>query len=42
VLNPTKQPWPFIAGTLEPYGFEIKNIINGDQVVDWAKKNRPR
>jgi hypothetical protein len=26
---------------LEPYDFEIKNITNGDQLVEWAKKKRP-
>jgi CheY-like chemotaxis protein len=40
-VEPDEAALAIIAGTLEPYGFEIKNITNGDQVVDWAKKNRP-
>jgi CheY-like chemotaxis protein len=40
-VEPDEAALAVIAGTLEPYGFEIKNITNGDQVVDWAKKNRP-
>jgi CheY-like chemotaxis protein len=40
-VEPDEAALAVIAGTLEPYGFEIKNIINGDQVVDWARKNRP-
>jgi len=40
-VEPDEDALGVIAGTLEPYGFEIKNIVNGDQVVDWAKKNRP-
>jgi CheY-like chemotaxis protein len=40
-VEPDEAALAVIAGTLEPYGFEIKNITNGDQVVEWAKKNRP-
>jgi len=40
-VEPDETALGIIAGTLEPYGFEIKNITNGDQVVEWAKKNRP-
>jgi len=40
-VEPDEAALGIIVGTLEPYGFEIKNITNGDQVVDWAKKNRP-
>lgn len=40
-VEPDEAALAIIAGTLEPYGFEIKNITNGDQVVDWARKNRP-
>jgi CheY-like chemotaxis protein len=40
-VEPDEAALAIIAGTLEPYGFEIKNIINGEQVVEWAKKNRP-
>ncbi len=40
-VEPDEGALSLIAGTLEPYGFEIKNITNGDQVVDWAKRNRP-
>jgi CheY-like chemotaxis protein len=40
-VEPDEDALSVITGTLEPYGFEIKNITNGDQVVEWAKKNRP-
>jgi CheY-like chemotaxis protein len=40
-MEPDEAALAVIVGTLEPYGFEIKNILGGDQVVDWAKKNRP-
>jgi CheY-like chemotaxis protein len=40
-VEPDEAALAIIAGTLEPYGFEIKNITNGDQVVEWARKNRP-
>ena len=40
-VEPDEAALGIIVGTLEPYGFEIKNITNGDQVVEWAKKNRP-
>jgi CheY-like chemotaxis protein len=40
-VEPDEAALAVIVGTLEPYGFEIKNITNGDQVVDWAKKHRP-
>jgi CheY-like chemotaxis protein len=40
-VEPDEATLAIIVGTLEPYGFEIKNITNGDQVVEWAKKNRP-
>jgi CheY-like chemotaxis protein len=40
-VEPDEASLAVIVGTLEPYGFEIKNITNGDQVVEWAKKNRP-
>jgi CheY-like chemotaxis protein len=40
-VEPDEASLGIIVQTLEPYGFEIKNITNGDQVVEWAKKNRP-
>lgn len=40
-VEPDEAALAIIAGTLELYGFEIKNITNGDQVVEWAKMNRP-
>src|ERR1039457_308908 len=39
-VEPDEAALAIIAGTLEPYGFEIKNITNGAQVVDWHRKNR--
>lgn len=40
-VEPDDAALGIIVQTLEPYGFEIKNITNGEQVVEWAKKNRP-
>jgi CheY-like chemotaxis protein len=40
-VEPDEAALSVIAGTLEPYGFEIKNITNGDQAVEWAKRQRP-
>ncbi len=40
-VEPDEAALAAIVGTLEPYGFAIKNITNGDQVVDWAKQNLP-
>jgi CheY-like chemotaxis protein len=30
-----------LSATLVPYGFEITNISNDDEAVDWARKNLP-
>src|SRR5262245_37777736 len=30
-----------IRGTLGPVGFDVTNIANGEQAVDWARKNGP-
>lgn len=40
-VEPDEAALSVITATLEPYGFEIKNITNGDQVVEWARKQRP-
>src|SRR5664279_1918431 len=40
-VEPDEATLATIKSTLEPYGFEVENIINGDQVVESAKKNRP-
>jgi CheY-like chemotaxis protein len=40
-VEPDDDALSVIAGTLEPYGFEIKNITGGDQAVEWARKERP-
>lgn len=40
-VEPDEATLATIKGTLEPYGFVVENITNGDQVVDWAKKNHP-
>ena len=37
-VEPDEAALSVITGTLEPYGFEIKNTTNGEQVVEWAKK----
>ena len=40
-MEPDEAALAVIAGTLEPYGFIVKNITNGDQAVEFAKKNHP-
>jgi CheY-like chemotaxis protein len=40
-VEPDEATLAIITSTLEPYGFEVENITNGDQVVEAAKKNRP-
>jgi CheY-like chemotaxis protein len=40
-VEPDEATLATIKSTLEPYGFEVENITNGDQVVESAKKNRP-
>ena len=40
-VEPDEATLAVIKSTLEPYGFEIENITNGDQVVESAKANRP-
>ena len=40
-VEPDEAAFAVIVGTLEPYGFEIENILDGDRVVEQAKKKRP-
>jgi CheY-like chemotaxis protein len=40
-MEPDEAALAIIVGTLEPYGFAIKNITNGDQIVEFAKQNHP-
>jgi len=37
----TRPPCKWLSATLVPYGFEITNISNDDEAVDWARKNLP-
>src|SRR5450631_141466 len=40
-VEPDEATLATIKSTLEPYGFEVENIINGGQGVESTKKNRP-
>lgn len=40
-MEPDDDALGIIASTLEPYGFAITNLANGDQVVEWARHHRP-
>jgi CheY-like chemotaxis protein len=40
-VEPDEAALAVIVGTLQPYGFEIENITDGDRVVERARKNRP-
>jgi len=40
-VEPDETALRTISATLAPYGFEITNINNGDEAVEWGRKNRP-
>jgi CheY-like chemotaxis protein len=40
-MEPDEAALAIIVGTLEPYGFVIKNITSGDQIVELAKQSLP-
>ena len=40
-VEPDEATVATIRAAVEPYGFDVTNIGNGEQAVDWAKANRP-
>src|SRR3954452_25366051 len=40
-VEPDAKDADFIRDALVPYGFEVKTIPNGDQAIDWGRRNVP-
>jgi DNA-binding response OmpR family regulator len=40
-VEPDETVLATIRGALEPYGFRVTNITNGEDAVNWSKDNRP-
>jgi CheY-like chemotaxis protein len=40
-IEPDPKDVDFIREVLSPHGFEVKSISNGEQAIDWARKNDP-
>jgi CheY-like chemotaxis protein len=40
-VEPDSKDVEFVREVLAPHGFEIKSIPNGEQAIEWARKNRP-
>jgi len=40
-VEPDEAALETLTSALAPYGFEIKNIVNGDEAVEWGRKNPP-
>src|SRR5689334_13092996 len=40
-VEPDPKDADFIRDALVPYGFEVKTIANGEQALDWGRRNRP-
>jgi CheY-like chemotaxis protein len=40
-VEPDKAALQVLSATLAPHGFEITNITNGDEAVEWGRKNLP-
>lgn len=40
-VEPDEATFDAIREALEPYGFSATNIVNGEQAIDWARKNQP-
>src|SRR3954466_16317045 len=41
-VEPDGKDADFIRDALVPYGFEVKTIANGEQAIDWGRRNRPQ
>jgi CheY-like chemotaxis protein len=40
-VEPDQAALQQLSATLAPYGFEIMNLINGDEALEWGRKNLP-
>ena len=40
-VEPDEAVVEVIRRTVEPYGFEVENIPNGESAIDWARDNEP-
>jgi DNA-binding response OmpR family regulator len=40
-VEPEESAVAEIRGALEPYGFEVTNIPNGEAAIEWARQNAP-
>src|SRR5882757_1705515 len=40
-VEPDPKDVDFVREVLSPHGFEVKSINNGEQAIDWARKNKP-
>src|SRR3954469_10221231 len=40
-VEPDPKDVEFIREVLAPHGFEVKSITNGEQAIEWARKNHP-
>jgi len=40
-VEPDGKDADFIRNALVPYGFEVKTIANGEQAIEWGRRNRP-
>jgi len=40
-VEPDPKDVDLIREVLAPHGFEVKSISNGEQAIDWARKNHP-
>jgi len=40
-VEPDETALQTLLATLAPYGFEITNIVNGDEAVEWGRKHIP-
>src|SRR6185295_11703227 len=41
-VEPDGKDADFIRNALVPYGFEVKTIANGEQAIEWGRRNRPQ
>ena len=40
-VEPDPKDAEFVREALAPFEFEVKHIVNGEQAIDWGKKNPP-
>src|SRR4051812_38719794 len=40
-VEPDPKDVDFVREVLAPHGFEVRSITNGEQAIEWARKNQP-